>query len=66
MNSQIRLLISLAGREGCHTVEILIDGDTPVAGLLAAVMTAIYKQHPHYSGEPITAIKYDVKANAHG
>ena len=66
MNSQITLQVKLAGRGDYHTVEILLDGDVAQVELAAACMRAINLQYPHFSGQPIAAIKYDIKANANG
>lgn len=66
MNSQITLQVTLAGREDYHTVEILLDADVALAGLPAACMRAVNLQHPHFSGQQIAAIKYDIKANTNG
>ena len=61
---QIKLSATIAGREECRTLELLVEGETALGGLHAAAMRAINAQHPHEAGRPIVAIKYDVKANA--
>lgn len=66
MTSQITLNVTLSGRDGNHTVEILLDGGVALAGLTIACMQAITLQHPHYSGQPIVAIRYDARANING
>lgn len=62
--NQIKLHATIAGREECRTVELLINGEVSLGGLHAATMRAINAQHPHEAGRPIVAIKYDMKANA--
>lgn len=60
---QINIKATVAGRSGCRTVDLLLDGETLLGGLHAAAMRAINEQHPSEAGRPIVALKYDVKGN---
>ncbi len=62
MKTHIKLLVIMAG--GDITAEIELAAETPVASLPAAAMQAVWEQHPHLVGQPISGIRYDVHANA--
>lgn len=58
----VELVAFVQERDGVTPVTILVEGGTPLWALTAMTLRAIASQHPHLSGKPITALRYNVRA----
>jgi len=58
----VELVAFVHERDGTTPATILVEGETPLVALPSMVMRAISSQHPHLSGKPITALRYNVQA----
>lgn len=58
----VELVAFVQERDGTTPATILVEGGTPLWALTSMVMRAISSQHPHLSGKPITALRYNVQA----